>query len=196
MTAGKTVRRFSFMKKLLWIVLFGTMITCFASAQEFEFNFQNSFSAFETASFGFESGTQLDLLAESGRKPTIGVPILAGLLNTLFGTWSWMNQDWVGGGITAGLEAGGIAIMVMSLVKTNSADPDTNTLKYGFQALGGAAVYLGGAIYGLVRGISYCKKMNSNAVAWTGNPADHITIAAMPASDGGFTGNLTFKMAY
>jgi len=176
------------MKRLLWIVLFGAMITCFAGAQEFEFNFLNSLPVFETNSIGYNSGPQLDLMAASGRKPIIGVPILAGFVNSFFGTWSWMNQDWLGGGITAGIEIGGVLILVIAAQNNNAQGM--------FQALGGAAVFLGGMIYGFVRGFSQSRKMNSAYTAWTGNPLDHITVAVLPAAEGGLAGNLTFSIAY
>jgi len=178
------------MKKFFLIIIFGAMIICIAGAQNFESGLQKPVLTLSLNTLSFDAmgsySLQPDLMANGTGKPVIGIPIVAGLVNTFFGTWSWINKDWLGGGITAGVQIGGVVIMAIGM-----AD---NTLWGMYQGLIGAGVFVGGAVYGLIRGITQCKSMNS--MAWTGNPFDHITAAVLPASDGGFTGNLTFMMSY
>jgi hypothetical protein len=126
---------------------------------------------------------QLDLLAAGGRKPIIGSPFLAGLTNIPLGLWSWINQDWLGGSIIAGTEIGGY--LLFSLGMSSNA----------MMLLPGYALFVGGMIYGYVRGSGQCKKMNAS-LAWTGNPLNHITATALPRPEGGVDGSLAFRVAF
>jgi hypothetical protein len=171
------------MKKIFWIVFLGAMVIGILGAQDFEFGFQNTAPNFSPKLLGFNTGLRLDLLAEGGRKPIISSPFLAGLTNIPLGLWSWMNQDWLGGSITAVTEIGGYLMAILG------GEDDMG------MALGGFAFLLGGTIYGYVRGSGQCKKMNT-AVAWTGNPMDHITAVALPTPEGGLAGSLTFRAVF
>jgi hypothetical protein len=170
------------MKKVFWIVFLGAMVIGFLGAQDLDFGFQNTAPNFSLNPSGFNTGLRVDLLADSGRRPIIGSPFLAGLTNIPLGLWSWMNQDWLGGAITAGAEAGGYLLVLFAGDNTG-------------QALGGFGLFLGGVIYGYVRGSGQCKKMNAG-VAWTGNPMDHIIATALPTPEGGLAGSLTFRAAF
>ena len=118
----------------------------------------------------------LDLLAEGGaKKPFGGSPFLAGLLNMPFGIWSWINKDWLGGSITAGLAIGGIAMMFVA--------PDL--------ILVGLGMYVASPIYGYIRGSSQYKKMTSG-IAST-NPINHITVLPVPT---GSKGDVGVALAY
>jgi hypothetical protein len=170
------------MKKLFGIVLFGAMVTGILGAQDFESDFQNTTTIFSQNTLGFTTDDlRLDLLADEGRKPIISSPFLAGLTNIPLGLWSWMNQDWLGGGITAGAELGGYLLVYLS--------------DGGGQAFGGFFLFLGGMIYGYIRGSGECERMNA-AVARTGNPLDHISLTVLPAPEGGLVGNLTFRIDF
>jgi hypothetical protein len=172
------------MKKLFWIILFGIMVIGFTGAQDPEFGFQNTAPNFSLGSLDFNNDLRLDLLASGGRKPIVGVPILAGLMNIPLGLWSWVNQDWLGGGITAGAQIGGIVIGALAVSGGN--------IGMAFASWG---LFLGGTIYGVVRGSSQCRKMNSG-IAWTGDPLDHITAVAYPTAEGRWSGALTFQTAF
>jgi hypothetical protein len=172
------------MKKLFWIVLFGAMVIGILGAQDF--GFQNTAPNFSLNSLGFNTGLQLDLLAGGGREPIISSPFLAGLTNIPLGLWSWMNQDWLGGSITAGAEVGGYVLFFLATRGTFSS---------GGALFGGFALFLGGMIYGYVRGSGQCKQMNA-ALAWTGNPMNHITATALPTPEGALAGSLTFRATF
>ena len=176
------------MKKFLWIVLFAAMAVGFAGAQEFGFNFQNTVPDFSLDPLGISSGVQLNLLS-TGRSgaPFPGNRFLAGLLNMPFGIYSWMSRDWWGGAITAGLQIVGLSLYMMPII--------TGELEDGITAVFvGVPLFIAGTIYGYVRGLRHYRQ--NSTMAWTGNPMDHISVAAMPMPDGNFTGHLAFKIAF
>jgi hypothetical protein len=180
------------MKKIFWIVILGAMVIGFLGAQDFGFGFQNTAQKFSINPLGFNTNLQLDLMAEGGSgKPFPGSPFVAGLLNVPFGIYSWMTGDWLGGGLTAGLEVVGLAFTVWSNIAYKNG---TLTQENGGLAFLGFPVFVGGMIYGGIRG-SKQYKLNSS-IAWTGNPMDHITAAALPTLDGSFAGSLTFRAAF
>jgi hypothetical protein len=180
------------MKKIFWIVIFGAMVIGFLGAQDFGFGFQNTSQNFSINPLGFNTNLQLDLMAEGGGgKPFPGSSFVAGLLNVPFGIYSWMAGDLLGGALTAGFEVAGVAILVWFNIAANAG---TLTYEDAGLALLGAPFIIGGMIYGGIRG-SKQYKLNSS-MAWTGNPMDHITAAALPTLDGSFAGSLTFRAAF
>jgi hypothetical protein len=115
----------------------------------------------------------LDLLAEEGtKKPFGGSACFAGLLNIPLGLWSWINKDWLGGGITAGLAVGGIVIINISGKNTDG----------GITGLGwlGMGMFIASPIYGYKRGSSQYKKMTEGLAS--ANPLDHLTVLPVATS--------------
>jgi hypothetical protein len=137
------------------------------------------------------SGFALDLLAggSSGGFMT-GSPFLAGLLNIFpapIGLWSWLNKDWLGGGITAGLSIGGLTIAVISVM----GDEISTGL-----ALAGMGMVVASYVYGYIRGSSQCKAIRGLASATDDNPLSHISFAALPTGNGNFAGALTWSSSF
>ncbi|MDR0495138.1 MAG: hypothetical protein LBG95_05885 [Treponema sp.] len=192
------------MKKNFWIVIFGAMAIGFLGAQDFGFGFQNTAQNFSINPLGFNNNLQLGLMAEGedseggesgesgkGGKPFPGSPFVAGLLNVPFGIYSWMTGDWFGGALTAGLEAAGVGIIVWFNIVINTGG--TITQGEALFSLLSIPLIGGGMIFGGIRGTRQYKK---SRIAWTGNPMDHITAAALPTLDGSFAGSLTFRAAF
>ncbi|MDR2375167.1 MAG: hypothetical protein LBD96_01890 [Treponema sp.] len=176
------------MKKVFWIVFLGAIAIGLAGAQNFEFDFQNTAPNFSLS--GFNTSFRPDTFAEEGGSNSAfpGSPLMAGLLNVPFGIYSWMNGDILGGVIVAGLESAALALTIVG-----------NNINLDQKAMGiwlGAAIggFIVAPIYGFVRGSRQYKKLN--AVAWTGNPMDHITVTALPTSEGGVAGSLTFRASF
>ncbi|MDR0404053.1 MAG: hypothetical protein LBH35_10765 [Treponema sp.] len=94
------------MKKLFWIILFKIMVIGFAGVQDFEFDFQNAAPNFSLNTLGFNNDLQPDLPADSRRRPIVGVPFLAGLMNMPLDLWSWINQDRRGDAVVSRLRIG------------------------------------------------------------------------------------------
>ena len=134
--------------------------------------------------------------------PWGGHPVAAGFVNTIFGIWSFTNQDFPGGIATAALETGGIVLSVIgsSLYRTwyNAGSSTTLALVMYY---GGYGVLVGGSIYGFVRGYTqYNAKMaaaRSFAEAINQNPLNNISLTALPTPDGKHvTGALVYSLSY
>ena len=142
----------------------------------------------------FDTGIEFDLFADGGRKPSGGNPFFAGLLNMPAGLWSWMNKDWVGGGITAGLLAAGIGLAVYTVLSTDDAED----APIGKMLLA-AGLIVASPIYGFFRGMSKYKKMRAaSETAMGDNPLDHITLVVMPTfgERNSAVGSLSYSMSY
>jgi hypothetical protein len=120
-------------------------------------------------------------------------PMRAGMLNTLFGLWSWMNGDILGGALTAGIEVGGLAIMIIGSSIVGSSEEPSIGATFGV-TMGGAAVFLGGAIFGYFRGSSqYKKQQDATAMGFDSNPIERINFVPTLSPDGK---NMGFGLLY
>jgi hypothetical protein len=109
-------------------------------------------------------------------------PMYAGLKNMAFGLWSWQNGDIFGGALTAGLEVGGIALMIAGA----AIDPvDDEALGVAMGLIGGGfAVVAGGAVFGYFRGSGQYKKQNAVAMGFDGNTLEHVSFGIVPGVGG------------
>ncbi|WP_461257693.1 hypothetical protein [Treponema sp. R80B11-R83G3] len=148
--------------------------------------------------FNLGYGFQLNLMDAGGASSSgaviTDIPIFAGFMNTLFGLWSWLNKDYLGGGITAGTMVGGILVAALSgpVMSVN------NEIGMGM-ALGGMGLFLGGMIYGYIRGSGQAKMMRAggHAQAINDNPLNHLSLMVLPASDGkSLMGNITYSVSF
>jgi hypothetical protein len=142
----------------------------------------------------FDGGFELAPLAEGSSASSsggilTGSKFVAGVLNLPLGLWSWLNKDWWGGGMTAGLEGGGFTLLLVgAFVKESVA-----------MVFIGLGVFIGGAVYGFKRGWAECGKIQqagSLAEALGENPLKHISLAAAPNGEGGMAGALTWRAAW
>jgi len=182
------------MKRVLLLLALALIIAGGIFAQENlneTFNVGNSlgFNPMETLSFN--SGFQLDMMSDGGqREPFGGIPLVAGLMNMPLGLWSWLHQDWLGGGITAGLFIGGTILII-------TAEGDAGV----FQLLAGVGMLLASPVYGFFRGMSQFRQMQaaSFAEAINDNPLNNISFVALPTfNDGrvGAAGIFTYSLSY
>jgi hypothetical protein len=141
----------------------------------------------------FDGGFELAPLAEGSSASSsggvlTGSKFVAGALNLPLGLWSWLNRDWLGGALTAGLEGGGIVLLIVGAVRQN--------IPMAFIGLG---VFIGGTVYGFKRGWAECGKIQqagSLAEALGENPLKHISLTAAPNGEGGMAGALIWRAAW
>ena len=120
--------------------------------------------------------------------PWGGHPVVAGFVNTVFGIWSFTNDDFPGGILTAGLEAGGITLAIIgsSLYRSWYYDGGSTTVALILYYAGYGAL-AGGSIYGFYRGYTqYNTKTaatRSFAEALGDNPLNNISLVAFPTFD-------------
>ena len=196
-------------KKIVLGLLIMTVVTWVVSAEEnmtgvpnmgnvFGFTWNENFMKVEQTSY-FNTGTFLTPFADEGAViPWGGNPFFAGLANTVFGVWSWTNQDIFGGALTTGLEVGGIAITVVALLSSLNSVYNLD-VERGFsavyQSLIGSAIFTGGAVFGFIRGITQYNKMMrvvGYAKANNDNPMNNISLVVLPTPDKGVIANLTY----
>ena len=192
-------------KKIVLGLLVMAVIVGVAGAQEtagalntgntFGFGINSSFMALGQPSI-FGTRANIDLFADSGSSGFMTENrVVAGLLNMPLGFWSWMNKDWLGGGITAGLMAGGITLMIMGM----NQDPGESGMGGLGTAMFGYALVVASPIYGFVRGMSYSKRLQASSLAEaiSDNPMNHISLIVLPTFDeskaiGAFTYSLSY----
>jgi len=134
--------------------------------------------------------------------PWGGHPVAAGFVNTFFGIWSFTNDDFSGGILTVGLEAGGITLAIIgsNLYRSLLSD-DSSTTVAQIVYYAGYGALIGGSIYGFYRGYTqYNTKMaaaRSFAEAISDNPLNNISLAAFPTFDGrSVAGTVTYSLVY
>ena len=138
--------------------------------------------------------------ADGPKEPWGGSPAVAGLVNSAFGIWSWTNSDIFGGVMTTLLEAGGIAVIYVGIVaginQGGKGGADTVLITYS----AGAAMAVGGIVFGVVRGVTqYNKKMalyRSFTEAISGNPLNNISMVAYPTAEKRIAGSLTYSLLF
>jgi len=152
---------------------------------------------------GLESGLRLDLLQGGGYDWRNNPDYLrssgaskAGLLNMVFGLWSWQNGDIFGGALTAGLEGGGLLLSIIGLILMGDADIAIS-VSYAMTMIG-VGIFGGGMVFGYFRGSDQFKKQfDANTTAWTGNPINHVYFNLVPGVNGkNFNGQLGFAASY
>ena len=123
--------------------------------------------------------------------PWGGHPAVAGLINTIFGIWSFTNNDFAGGFMTAGLQFGGAAVTAVAW----NMFPRTWHVGQGWRrstagvvmAYAGNALSVAGTVYGFFRGFTQYNTQMAMARGFAGingNPMENITLTAVPAPDG------------
>ena len=135
-------------------------------------------------------------------EPWGGHPAIAGWVNMFLGIWSFTNDDFPGGLVTAGLQVSGVAASIIgnSLYRTwywSGGSYATAQIIY-FVGHGLTAT---GAVYGFYRGFTqYSRKMaaaRSFAEALGDNPLNNITLVAYPAFDERrVAGTLTYSVSF
>jgi len=136
----------------------------------------------ETASiaYSFSQNVRNDAVLESLLRNTGTIAdfssqerLRASALNLFFGAGSFtVQKDYLGGGITAGAEGVGAILIVYSLAKFNTVKgdyaPQYNTLIKSYEAYPffiGLGLYLGGAVFGVVRAQTYRKPGSIAAIS-------------------------------
>ncbi|MDR0450303.1 MAG: P13 family porin [Treponema sp.] len=112
-------------------------------------------------------------------------------LNILFGTGSFMERDIFGGGITAGVEGTGLALMLIGIIdKTLSEDEmgEEAEIRDNILTFGGAGIMAGGIVFGIIRGFTYHRPGSSVSFV---NP-NNWNLAILPDRNG----NATVQMSY
>ena len=147
---------------------------------DFGFNLNGNLTAINQSSL-FDARYNLHLLADSSSGFMTESPFLAGLLNIPFGLWSWLNKDWIGGGVTAGLYFIGFILRGGDIIS---------------YFVGGALLIVA-PIYGFIRGIVRCGQIKKGlADAINDNPLNHITAVALPDGKGGAAGALMYSLSW
>jgi len=118
---------------------------------------------------------------------------IAGLTNAIGGIWSWTNGDIMGGAIIAGLEIIGIPLGIIGaqMLARDAASPgflsDSAPAIFTGMAIGGPLLALGGAVFGVYRGVTQYNKMAADAgisLAKADSPMDNLTVAMLPTGNG------------
>ena len=130
--------------------------------------------------------------------PWGGHPVVAGLVNTIFGVWSFTNDDFAGGFMTAGLQLGGFAFSVFApgiLIGTG------NWTAWRMVVLAGNVMSVAGTVYGFYRGFTQYNiktaAARSFAEAINTNPMNNISMVAIPTlDDRRFVGTLTYSISF
>ena len=136
------------------------------------------------------------------KEPWGGHPFLAGSINTVFGIWSFTNNDISGGILTTALQASGVALAVVGLSLYSSWYYDGGNYMIAYiMYLTGYGVTAAGSVYGFVRGFTqYNRKMaasRSFTEAISENPLNNISLVAFPASDDRrVVGAVTYSLSY
>ena len=136
------------------------------------------------------------------KEPWGGHPFWAGSINTVFGIWSFTNNDISGGILTTALQVGGVALTVVGLSLYSSWYNDGGSYMVAYiMYLAGYGVAAAGSVYGFVRGFTqYNKKMEaarSFTEALGENPLNNISLVAFPVSDDRhIVGALTYSLSY
>ena len=142
------------MKKIIVLLALLLVFTGSIFASEIEFiNVGNglNFNLMQTG--GINPYYRISYLSDGSGYPGYligGFPFIAGMYNTIFGLWSWIHQDWLGGGITAGLMVGGA---ILGSISASNNDMDMAMVSFG--------ALLGGMIYGYWRGSSQFRQMQA-----------------------------------
>lgn len=130
----------------------------------------------------------------------------ASALNILFGLWSWSHNDVVGGLFTTLLEGGGIFFFIIGITlpsrAKDSGSSSSEQLSLALVSIGpaiilgmvGVAAFVGGIIFGTIRGAREYRRQNATAGAE--NPLNHISVAVLPTNDGGICGNISYTLKF
>ena len=135
-------------------------------------------------------------------EPWGGHPVIAGWVNTVFGIWSFTNDDFPGGILTAGLQIGGVALAVIGLnLYRDWYWSGGNYVLAQVTYFVGYGITGAGTVYGFYRGLTqYSRKMataRSFTEALGDNPLNNITLTAYPAFDERrVAGALTYSVSY
>jgi hypothetical protein len=142
--------------------------------------------------------------AINARQQTATNPIVDGLLNTVGGLWSWSHKDIFGGALTAGLEVGGLAIILIGGIvypmvaagsmSENTTDGDLQTMATISTVawFAGGVAFTSGMIFGFIRGMTQSKKQNSAVAGFDGNPLEHVSLSIVP----GVGGSLMYSASF
>jgi len=185
-------------------IIIGLLITLFAAAIAGAAETENGIPVLDQSLVNRSYFSNELSLYASGSGPWGGHPITAGLINTLFGIWSFTNGDILGGIVTAGLYIAGIVCMVIipvaafnSAVNSNSAEDAFGLLTEGtiWMIIGGVLVGIA-PVYGFIRGFSQYQKMTgATAGSFSDNPLKNTSFVIFPTGNG-VAANITYKASY
>ena len=116
----------------------------------------------------------------------------AAALNLVFGTGSFLQKDWLGGGITAGAEALGTIFFLYSIfdhIGWAHDWPVSTCSDHAYPFFAGIGFYAGGAIFGIVRAFVFHKPGSFTAAATADTP---FKLALIPDNQG----NAAVQMSY
>ena len=130
--------------------------------------------------------------------PWGGHPVVAGLVNTIFGIWSFTNRDFAGGFMTAGLQLGGVAVTVFA---PGIFGGSVNWTTWRRLVLAGNVLSVAGTVYGFHRGFTQYNRKTAAArcfaEAINTNPMNNISMVAIPTfDDRRFVGSLTYSLSF
>ena len=136
-------------------------------------------------------------------EPWGGHPAIAGWINMFFGIWSFTNDDFSGGLMTAGLQVGGIAVSIIGSSLWRSwfwSNPGLASIAR-ITSFGGYVITVAGSIYGFYRGFTqYNRRMAAArgfAEAINSNPMNNISLVAFPTLDKRrFVGALAYSLSF
>lgn len=150
----------------------------------------------------FDTRTLITPYAANDAEPEMpwgGNPAIAGLVNSLFGIWSWTNGDIFGGVLTSVLQLGGLVLALSApLVFKDTLDIDTVV----YMTYGSYALVLGGTVFGVVRGITQYNKMakayraTNLAEALSDNPLKNVSFTIVPTKEKRIAGALTYSVSF
>jgi len=174
------------MKKIVMGLLVLVAITGIASALE-----EDTHANYLSLASYFDASTNLTLYS-GGNQPWGGHPIVAGVVNSIFGIWSWTNGDIIGGAITTGLYVSGIAFLIGGGNAIISGSSGSAAMVIGYLLVSVAA-----PIYGVARGATQYSKMTSSiAGSIYDNPIKNTSFILVPQPNGRFTGSITYSASY
>jgi TolB-like protein len=116
----------------------------------------------------------------------------AAALNLVFGAGSFVQKDWLGGGITAGAEAIGTVFFLYGLLSHIGWRHEWSIVEcsdYAYPFFIGIGAYAGGAIFGIVRAFIFHKPGSVSAEAAADSP---FNLTLVPDSKG----NAAVRMSY
>ena len=122
-------------------------------------------------------------------------PGLAGLVNTVFGIWSWTNGDTFGGALTAGLQLGGIILPSLAFAVLPRT---TGFGLWGTATALGTVAWVSGTVFGFVRGFSqYNRMMAAFTNARDNTPLANASLVILPTfDDRRVIGSLTYSLSF
>ena len=120
----------------------------------------------------------------------------AAALNLVFGTGSFLQKDWLGGGITAGAEGLGTVLALYAIfnhIGWYHDWPITECAEYAYPFFIGIGAYAGGAIFGIVRAFVFHKPGSTVAAAPANTP---FNLTLVPDKKGNAAVHMSYTLRF